>query len=830
MLNSAGPGTDLVVGTAIDARGLQGTLESEDGFYIQRSNSNCAADSEGGLPAIATTFETFSPFGAPVLAADRGHSTFFAADLRLGQQDDTAVGVLRTTAANLLSATACPSGTQTNSATCWPTGNVVNSVPLNFIISDPQVAVDSRTTGTGAGDVYLVGTVEDANNFPPTRTIFLAACTNAQLSCSSSAVPSGSDNVADFPWVQVRPDGGITVTYVNTKTFSSAGFFPFDVKFVSCTPQGAPKAPTCGAPALVTTENNAMEGTAPGDVLGRPTLPAAPFLFLASGQGRGLLEATHHPLAQFISQAFGEKADAPIPPSAATMRQLAMVASSNRIGTKGAAGTVPCTGSAGARFNLEPRANAVPQSEEMADFIPRGVAAGDDLIVQVADDFRGNLATDPNWDQSLSGYYVHRSTTADCSVQFEGGLPSFQFQGKTVMGIGDTVVAADPMRDAVFVADVRFGNAGGVGLFRSSTSTLLNTSLCPNGTHLQTQAASCWEVTTPALVFGIAAADVISGQPRITVDERATGVGTGAGDVYVVAPFNNAISIAACTNSTLTCGPGAAIPGTDANSNYPYVQVRSDGLITVSYIETSITSIPETISFVNCTPAGAPNQPVCGTPTTVATLNQPLGAFVQDILENEPVNLNLSLVQTYPKHADRQDSTGKFTTFLVYDDCKDVFNPGNGGTQICVAAEVLMTFSTDSGKTWSTPVSVDTAAGHDFFPAISTDASTGTTNLVYYSTEKDTFKHEVSVVLNQIAAGSTTVGAAQILSNKLDIDDDPGDQGFLLFGTFIGTIARGNGTPGQSHLYTSFDSTAANGTYGGKSLPESNNTIMLHTF
>jgi hypothetical protein len=130
---------------------------------------------------------------------------------------------------------------------------------------------------------------------------------------------------------------------------------------------------------------------------GRPALPAAPFLFLASGRGRGLLEATHHPLAQYLSQALGENADAPIPPSAATMRQLATMASSNRISTNGTAGTVTCTGSAGARFNLEPRANAVPQTEEMADFIPSGVAPGDDLIVQVADDFRGNLATDPNW-------------------------------------------------------------------------------------------------------------------------------------------------------------------------------------------------------------------------------------------------------------------------------------------------------------------------------------------------------------------------------------------------------------------------------------------------
>jgi hypothetical protein len=121
-------------------------------------------------------------------------------------------------------------------------------------------------------------------------------------------------------------------------------------------------------------------------------------------------------------------------------------------------------------------------------------------------------------------------------------------------------------------------------------------------------------------------------------------------------------------------------------------------------------------------------------------------------------------------------------------------------------------------------------SGHHFFPAITTDASTGTTNVIYYSTEKDSFKHELSVVLNQIATGSTTLGAPQFLANKLDIDDDPGDQGFFLFSPFIGAVARGNGTPGQSHLYTSFDSTAVNGTYNGKSIPESNNTIMLHTF
>jgi len=275
LLNGAGPSTDLVVETALDARGLAGTLESEDAFYIQRSNSNCVADSEGGVPAISNSFDTFLPFGAATVAADPVRSTFFLTDLRFGETtDETGVGIVRTTAANLLSPTACPSGTQTNSATCWPTGSVVNVVPLNTLLSNPHLAVDPRTTGTGAGDVYLLGAVEDTNTFPPTQSIFLAACSNAKLNCSNSVTVSGTDSFAESAWVAVRPDGQITVTYVST-TFGG-GIFPFDIKFVTCTPKGAPAVPTCGAASLVTTENKAMENTLAGNVFLTNSDHAAP--------------------------------------------------------------------------------------------------------------------------------------------------------------------------------------------------------------------------------------------------------------------------------------------------------------------------------------------------------------------------------------------------------------------------------------------------------------------------------------------------------------------------------------------------------------------------
>jgi hypothetical protein len=46
----------------------------------------------------------------------------------------------------------------------------------------------------------------------------------------------------------------------------------------------------------------------------------------------------------------------------------------------------------------------------------------------------------------------------------------------------------------------------------------------------------------------------------------------------------------------------------------------------------------------------------------------------------------------------------------------------------------------------------------------------------------------------------------------------------------MGAVAHGTGKTGESHLYLSFDSEAANGTYNGKPLPELNNQIKLLTF
>ena len=75
------------------------------------------------------------------------------------------------------------------------------------------------------------------------------------------------------------------------------------------------------------------------------------------------------------------------------------------------------------------------------------------------------------------GYYIHRALKPDPASQFEGGLPTFNFQGSEEIGVGDASVVADPPA-SFLMADVRFGSTAGIGLFRASAGNLLNLTDC----------------------------------------------------------------------------------------------------------------------------------------------------------------------------------------------------------------------------------------------------------------------------------------------------------------------------------------------------------------
>jgi hypothetical protein len=536
--------------------------------------------------------------------------------------------------------------------------------------------------------------------------------------------------------------------------------------------------------------------------------------FLTSEEGRALMQISGSPISKSLNERFGEPSQAALDQARAVWAEIS--AQRAQIGSEPTTATVPCNNNGGARFNLEPRKNAVFQSGPSADFILNGAGSGADLIVQTANDWRGAYPGG-GWDNSMSGYYVHTSKTVDCSVQFEGGLPNFA----NTQGIGQSVVVADSSRGAFFAADDRF--PAGIGLFRASAANLSNPKICPPGTHGQKQADSCWMQTSPVLLDSNS--EDFYDEIGIAVDERPTGA--GAGDVYVLDSDTGRLYITACTNSSLNCSPLLTITtNTESANNFPFVQVRPDGVITVSYLGDfdPYPSLP--IMFVTCTPAGAPKQPVCQQPVMVTDVVTPSG-----LMPN--VNISVLGAQLFPQFANRRESDGSFTTFMVYTDCANLYlepQPAaeNGG---CLNTEVMMTISQNGGQTWSAPTSITPAVAQNFFPSITNDASTGMTSIAYYSTKKDVFFRDTRVFMSQIPPGSTTAGPAHPVSSLSPVDVDPGGVSYLGALDFrMGAIAHGTGTAGQSHLYLSFDSGAVSGTYNQKPLPELNNFIELITY
>lgn len=278
-------GADLVVGGANDYRGIGDSYAggfsttpapnawglSLTGYYVHSAGNGCSATFEGGLPHIvASTGETLFGGGDPVDTVDSVRGNIYATDLRFGFTT-SGVGFFNTTAANIRNSAVCPPGTHltdssgndTTASACWPRNFLFNSVDPSVGFSDkPHTRTDERASGVGAGDVYVSWTFFNFVTF--TTSIQLAVC-NPRTTCSKPITISGSDPNVQFSHIAVRADGVLTITYANQITIFNPNAIPFfviqqDIKYVSCTPNGAPNAPTCSAPSEVFLETQPVVG------------------------------------------------------------------------------------------------------------------------------------------------------------------------------------------------------------------------------------------------------------------------------------------------------------------------------------------------------------------------------------------------------------------------------------------------------------------------------------------------------------------------------------------------------------------------------------------
>ncbi len=259
LLSALGAGKDLVAEHAFDERGELGTFDSLTALYVHR---DAAVDCYGGHdfemanPPISDPFvqgqELFGSGNARLLADPTpAHKQIILADLRY-DGTTSGVGLRRVSAGNLESTSTCPAGTlnQMQEATCAGSNAVIVDASLDNFADAVSIAQDPRTSGTGAGDIYVVDT-----SFRYLRSVIvLSACKatfTTSADCSVPIVISGSETGTQFPSVAVLgggPNAGaITISWVENDS----------IEFIACFPHGAPAHPTCNAISTVISDPNA---------------------------------------------------------------------------------------------------------------------------------------------------------------------------------------------------------------------------------------------------------------------------------------------------------------------------------------------------------------------------------------------------------------------------------------------------------------------------------------------------------------------------------------------------------------------------------------------
>jgi len=257
ILSELGSGKDLVAEYGQDNR-FGFTFDSLAAIYVHRdATQDCygGTDFEMSNPPITDPNDHAQMMtgttGQMIADPNPAHKQFIFADTR----EDTltsGVGLYRMPASNWESTSKCPSGTlnSAQSATCAGTSGIIVFASEDNLSDSVAIAQDPRTSGTGAGDIYLV-----SPSVRELRTVILiSACkaTFASISdCSSPMILSGSTS-AGLPSVAVVGGG----PNAGAVAISFATAEPDTLHFLSCTPNGAPNPPTCTSSHTVTSDSN----------------------------------------------------------------------------------------------------------------------------------------------------------------------------------------------------------------------------------------------------------------------------------------------------------------------------------------------------------------------------------------------------------------------------------------------------------------------------------------------------------------------------------------------------------------------------------------------
>ena len=603
--------------------------------------------------------------------------------------------------------------------------------------------------------------------------------------------------------------------------------------------------------------------------------PSAPFQFILSPQGRRILRMGAHPLSKTLLRWMGE--DTTGVPDFLPKTWRNMKSGSSILPPGDPALGAGCLSTTGQLFNLEPAAGdpntglnfPLPQNEESVDFLPNelgATATGPDLVLEGSNDFRGLFG---GLGSSLSGYYVHSAgTTSNCSLPtFEGGMPAVSAGGEDIFAFGDPVVSADPLRHQFFYASIGIGPAiKGINLYKTTTANLINTAVCPAGTHTDLDAAACWPTSIGIEpFFSPNPNSAFDDKPHMRVDEAlpcapagCTGAQhVGGGDVYVAYTLFNAfgkhaqIRLVACTNSLSDCSNPETISGDDFNTQFPHISVRPDGTLSITYVDVSQAQSGHfefSIKYVSCSPngeapSGAPIQPTCmggfpGVPGSPQLVLADANAIPQT---DFPLSGEGFRIATYPKNDYQVETNQHIWQYIVWDRCKVplLFSATCPDSDvIAVAADTGVAGSPILAPAWSRAFAVANASGkHEFMPWIRTDASRNIINIMYYNNVSDAFNfnHRPVVSLRQIlpCPGTAHCIPGGPFTVTTTPDEPQGDNVYFQFdpgfGDYQGVAARGTAT-GASRAYVGYTANYRLGLTEGLSVVDEDNYISQATY
>ncbi len=552
--------------------------------------------------------------------------------------------------------------------------------------------------------------------------------------------------------------------------------------------------------------------------------PLSPALrYLASDAGKQVLLHTPNPGAPALLKWFHPEALGQYP-----QKPLLKLRPASSVHPDVHQNTVVVTGcgtGSGTIMNLEPQTNAVGQYGPMVDFLLSALGSGKDLVAEYGEDLRWEYGTF----DSYSAMYVHRDPTQSCygGTDFEMGNPPIADpfnSGEMIQGGLGARLLADPgtgSRPAQFIlADLRFDYiTSGVGLRRIPATNLESTTTCPAGTLTSTQEATCAGSTA---IIVDASEDNMADTPALGQDPRTSG--TGAGDIYIVSPsirdLRTVVLLTACKGAFATasdCSSPVLLNGS-LNGGLPSVAVvgggPNAGTIAISFVTDS------GFEYVSCTPAGAPNPPVCSNASLIY-----YDANLYYYLTNNPG----FAPTTWPVLAARTDTGGQ-TLFLVWSNCK----LAPAGLFGCPQSQIVMATATAvTSPTW-TYRHISGASGQHYMPSISFDSGQDIINVGYYSSGSDLYKNRVLMALNQFAPGTVTPESTIFMTGDYDSvqGDGTGYPGYYDYsvGDYVGLAAHGGSASGSSRLYMGFTNNTRWGIYSGIGNSQADNNVSRVTY